>query len=231
MEKFFLYLRFVFQKLYVVDNQHVHVPIMVTELCATLLRNRVDKLVQELFASGIKHFLFRRNPCDMVRNRVHKVGFAQARFPIYKKRVKGFPGVFGNRFCRSVNELAPCACDEGIKGKALIDRGILESIGGVFFDCSGKIFAAVYDQAEIVQAKIAFDDRLTELDGKLIHNGMRVRIGNGFQDDFSADDVHRFKIFNKMIVGNGRNEILHPFADLFPNIMKLRTFCHFIPRF
>ena len=53
MEKFFLQLRTGFQELNVVDHQHVHVTIVVTELCAVLLRDGVDKVVQEVFTRRV----------------------------------------------------------------------------------------------------------------------------------------------------------------------------------
>ena len=121
MEKLFLELCTPSQELDIVDHQHVYVAVVITEFCARFLGDGVDKVVQEVFARRIQHLLFGGVGSNMVRNRVHKVGFAQARFPVNKQGVENFARRFSNRFRRRISKLTARARHERIKGDSNLE--------------------------------------------------------------------------------------------------------------
>ena len=79
---------------------------MQTEASAALLRNRVDKLVEEIFAGGIEYLFLGRVNSQIVSDSVHKVGFSETRFAVDEQRVEKFGVKFDEQFGKNT-ELTP----------------------------------------------------------------------------------------------------------------------------
>ena len=109
VEKFLLRTFLTYNKLYVIDHQHIHGTVFVAELCHGCRITATDGLyyfVGKFFGSDIEHLgvrvLFQKEMSDGM----HKVGLAQPGSSVKVKRVVCFSGRFryrkAGRMCKLV---------------------------------------------------------------------------------------------------------------------------------
>ena len=84
MEKFFLCPFFFGNKLNIVDQQHVNVPVFVAEFLVFVVLDGQDQLIGEGFAGYIKHLRRWILIQYKVRDGMHQVGFAQPGVSVQK---------------------------------------------------------------------------------------------------------------------------------------------------
>ena len=89
VEELFLGALLVHQELDVVDQQDIHVAILVAEAGHLAVAQRVDHVVGEALAGDVADGLFRRPQLDLVADGLHQVGLAHADAAIQEQRVVG----------------------------------------------------------------------------------------------------------------------------------------------
>ena len=84
----------------VVDEEEVDPPVAGPELVDLALLDRGDELVGELLARRVDDALARELGDDLVADRVHQVGLAEADPAVQEQRVVGVAGALGDRQAR-----------------------------------------------------------------------------------------------------------------------------------
>ena len=100
------------EELHVVDQQDVDGAVLVPELAHARGGDRADDLVRELLRREIDDPLARETVVDLVPDRVHQVGLAQAHTSIQEERVVAVARSLGHRLRRRVGELRVVTDDE-----------------------------------------------------------------------------------------------------------------------
>src|ERR1700682_3998957 len=100
------------EELNVVDQQHVHGPVLVTELAHPGGRDRADHLVCELFGSEIHDALAREAVVNLMADGVHEVSLAQPHTSIKKEWVVAVARSFGDCLGSGMSELRVVPDDE-----------------------------------------------------------------------------------------------------------------------
>ena len=106
----------------VVDEEHVDPAIAFPEVLALLRADRVDELVRELLARGIRDALFGMPRDDGMADRVHEMRLAEAGPAVHEEWVVAVAGPLGHGKSRGVREPVIRADDEGRKGVALVEH-------------------------------------------------------------------------------------------------------------
>ena len=96
VKELFLGLFLAFEKLDIVDQQYVDVPIAVAELDRLIVLDRDDEFVGELLARDVHDVGVRIARQHAVADRVHKMGFAEANPAVQKQWIIGHCGRFGH---------------------------------------------------------------------------------------------------------------------------------------
>src|SRR5438552_10810181 len=87
VKKFFLRTLLASEKLDVIDQKKVGLPISLSELDQIAVLDRIDELVDEEFAGEIHHLhVFFLRP-DLLANGLHQMGLPEADAPVNKERV------------------------------------------------------------------------------------------------------------------------------------------------
>ena len=107
----------------VVDEEEVDPSIAGTELVDLALLDRGDEFVRELLARRIDDPLARELGDDLVADRMHQVGLAEAHAAVQEERVVGVAGTLGDREARGVGEPVGRADDEVRERVARVDVG------------------------------------------------------------------------------------------------------------
>ena len=104
----------------VVHEQHVELAVAALEFVHALEAQRVDQIVQESLGGEVEHAGVGVAPEDLVRDRVHQVGLAEADAAVEEERVVGARGRFRDRARGGVRELVRGADDEVLEGEARV---------------------------------------------------------------------------------------------------------------
>ena len=222
MEKFLLNARLFRQKLDIVDHENIDVAVVQTKAGALVpggdftRDHGIDKFVEEIFAGGIEHPFFGGFLRDAVGDRLYEVGFSQPRFPVDKEGVKAFARVFGNRLGGGIDKFVGRADDEGIEGEIFIDGHGLEIVDDVFVLVRRIGVASLYHEAEIVDADVAFRNRIAQGNGVFFHDGVGGEVGGGFQKEPPVGDIDGLEVLNERIERNGRDDSFRFIPNLFP---------------
>ena len=121
MEELFLGPFLVRDELDVVDQQQVDPPVARPELVDLALLDRGDELVRELLGRRVDDLLARELGDDLVADRVHQVGLAEADPAVQEERVVGVPGSLGDRQAGRVSQPVGRADDEVGEGVARVE--------------------------------------------------------------------------------------------------------------
>src|SRR6187455_1391358 len=85
------------EELHVVDQEHVRLAVALAELHQRRVLNSVDEVVRELLAGDIEHPRALLLTCDVVADRLHEVGLAEADTAVNEEGIVGFAGLVGYR--------------------------------------------------------------------------------------------------------------------------------------
>ena len=90
MEKLFLSGFLSYNKLYIVNQQHIHVPVFFPEggdSCIISISDGFNQFVCKRFAGDINHLHIRLLGKNKMGNGVHQMGFSQSGSPVNKEGV------------------------------------------------------------------------------------------------------------------------------------------------
>ena len=96
MEEFFLHPLFVAEKLDIVNEQHVRVPVFVVEPCGIAVIDAGNQVVAEFFAGNINNLVFRVILVHLMGNGMHQMGFSKTNASVDKKGIVDLSGRFRN---------------------------------------------------------------------------------------------------------------------------------------
>ena len=123
VEELFLGPLLVGDELDVVDEEEVDPPVAGTELVDLALLDRGDELVGELLARRVDDPLARELGDDLVADRVHQVGLAEAHPAVQEERVVGVARALGDRQAGGVGQPVGRPDDEVGEGVARVEVG------------------------------------------------------------------------------------------------------------
>ena len=123
MEELFLRPLLVRDELDVVDEEQVDPSIAGAEVVDLALLDRGDEFVRELLGGGVDDALARELGDDLVADRVHQVGLAEAHAAVQEERVVGVAGALGDGQAGRVGQAVGRAHDEVGEGVARVDVG------------------------------------------------------------------------------------------------------------
>ena len=107
----------------VVDEEEVDPPVAGAEVVDLALLDRGDELVGELLGRGVDDALARELGDDLVADRVHQVGLAEAHAAVQEERVVGVARALRHGQAGRVGEAVGRADDEVAEGVARVDEG------------------------------------------------------------------------------------------------------------
>src|SRR5512133_2310747 len=143
MEELFLGLFLTFQKLDVVDQQHIHVAIPAPEVGSPVLADRVDEVVGQFLSGDVAN----PNPVEVVAyvvaERVQQVGLAETGVPVDCQWVVRLAWVFGDGDRGRMREAVRAADDEGLEGILWVQPRIVVTAGPESLDISVNVAITV----------------------------------------------------------------------------------------
>src|SRR6056300_108183 len=127
VEESFLSGVFSLKELNVVDQEDVDFSIPSLEFRRSVVGNRVNEVVGELFRGHITNTNALVEALGIMTNGVEEVGFTQSRAPINKEGVVGLGGSFGDRYCCGVREAVGRPDHEVIEAVFVVEPGLVLS--------------------------------------------------------------------------------------------------------
>ena len=107
----------------VVDEEHVHLAVLLAEGGQAVEADRVDHLVDEAIGGDVAEVQALLAGLDVVPDGVHEVGLAEAHPAVDEERVVGLARDLGHRAGGGVGELVGVADHEGLEGVLGVEAG------------------------------------------------------------------------------------------------------------
>jgi hypothetical protein len=103
------------EKLNVINQQHIRLPVFFAEDDELVVLNGVNILIGEFFRREVRDARALFVPDHVLADRVQQVGFAQADSAVEKERIVGFAGRLGHGLGGGAGEIVVVADDERFK--------------------------------------------------------------------------------------------------------------------
>ena len=121
MEKFFLGALLTYNKLNIVDQQHVNVSVFIPEfgrsrVALRTASNGFNQIVRKFFTCYINNLCLLVIVNHIPGDGVHEMRFSESRASVDKKRIIGFSRRFGHRERRGMSKIIVRADNKRIKG-------------------------------------------------------------------------------------------------------------------
>lgn len=122
MEELLLGLLLPGQKLNIIHQQDVHLPVYSSEFIDGLSSQRCDEEMRELFGRDIDEALPGMQPLDLMGYALYEMGFSEPYASIYEKRiVRGIPRIHRHRLSAGVSQFVARTRDEPVECIAGMD--------------------------------------------------------------------------------------------------------------
>ena len=216
VEKFLLGALLAGDKLNIVHQQKIHLPIAGAKIIGGALFDGLDQLNGEFIALDVSDFRGGVPVLDRVADGHEQVGLAQAGVAVDEEGIVIFPRLLRHGDGGGVGELVGVADDKAIKGIAghLGQRGILLGFGDVIV----QLIPGQNDNVKITGKEI----RQRRLDGiaEALKNDVPFEVGRGMQNQTAVLHIHRLTVGEPGGDGGGGQLLRENANDLIPDFLK-----------
>ena len=135
VEKLNLHLLLAFDKLNIINQQHIGITIFAAEIIVFIFLDGVNKLIDKVFALNIQNIFVGLTGHNEITDCMHQMGFAEAGSTIEKKRIEvAADRLFGNSNTGGMSKAVAAAHHEGFKTVLGIEAAVAVLAGKIGFD-------------------------------------------------------------------------------------------------